>query len=337
MMHGLVLLVAALVGVVEANPEKTFILPGGAEIEMVWIEPGTFMMGTSPDEAGLDTDDEEPQHQVTITKGFYLGKYEITQGQWNSVMGTRPWAGQTGVQENPSNPAAYISWDDMQALIDTLTAHGLGGFRLPTEAEREYTCRAGTTTLWSFGDDESQLGQYAWYDDNACDVGECYAHTVGTKVPNPWGLHDMYGNVWEWCQDWYGDTYYSVSPDTDPTGPATSAWRCLRGGAFDSAVRGTRSANRGSYSSHGRRSFIGARLVRQEPPLYGDVTGNGDIASLDASWVLQHAVGSRTLAGRDSTAADVSGNGEITPYDASLILRYVVGDITIFPVENDDL
>ena len=261
---------------VSANPERTFVLPGDAEIEMVWIEPGTFTMGTTEEQEQLLRskgmwqdfwETEQPAHEVTITQGFYLGKYEITQGQWESVMDTRPWAGHRDVQEGPSNPAVYISWEDVQALIDSLAARGLTGFRLPTEVEWEYACRAGTTTLWSFGNDEAQLGDYGWYRSNAFDVGEQYAHEVGTKLPNPWGLHDMHGNVWEWCQDWYDENYYDVSPVADPTGPSTGSDRAERGGSFDTAVRAVRSAVRGRCTPvFGLHYDIGVRLLRQGPP-----------------------------------------------------------------------
>ena len=134
--------------------ELTVDLPGGATMKFVRIEPGTFMMGSN----------EWPQqHQVTISKGFYLGKYEITQAQWQDVMGTTPWDGQRNVQNSPNHPAVYISWNDVQAFVHQLNqVAGDSLYRLPTEAEWEYACRAGTTTRWSFGDDESLVEDYAW-------------------------------------------------------------------------------------------------------------------------------------------------------------------------------
>ena len=234
----------------QVGQTQTFSLAGGARIEMVWIAPGSFMMG-----------EEGSSHRVTLSQGFYLGKYEVTQGEWESVMGTQPWAGKNNVQANPNHPAVYISWDDVQAFIGKLNAAaGENIYRLPTEAEWEYACRAGTSTRWPFGEDESQLGDYAWYKDNAWDAGLEYAQPVGQKKPNPWGLYDMHGNVWEWCQDWYGD--YSSNAQTDPMGPAASSIRVRRGGAFNYLAQYTRSANR-YYDVPSHRYFdVGFRLLR---------------------------------------------------------------------------
>jgi len=228
----------------------------------VWIEPGTFTMGSPSSEPGR-WDDEGPQHEVTISRGFYLGKFEVTQGQWQAVMGTRPWAGESYVRENPNHPAVYISWNDVQAFIQKWNEAAEDSlYRLPTEAEWEYACRAGSVTRWSFGDDESQLGEYAWYRDNAWDVGEEYAHAVGTKLPNPWGLYDMHGNVWEWCKDGYGS--YSSDAQVDPLGPAAGSFRVSRGGYFYNFARFTRSAFRNYYTPDDRYFYFGARLLRTQ-------------------------------------------------------------------------
>jgi formylglycine-generating enzyme required for sulfatase activity len=237
-------------------------LPGGSAMEFVWIEPGTFTMGSPDSEPGRYSA-EGPQHEVTISQGFYLGKFEITQGQWEAVMGATPWSGQSYVQLNPNHPAVYISWDDMQEFIQRLNeAAGEELYRLPTEAEWEYAVRAGTTTRWSFGDDEGQLGDYAWYYDNAWNAGLQYAQPVGTKLPNPWGLYDMHGNVWEWCQDWWGEKYYRSSPSIDPLGPATGSLRVLRGGHFGRDAQVVRSADRRRFSPDRRLNSLGARLLR---------------------------------------------------------------------------
>ena len=230
-------------------------LPGGSEIEMVWIEPGTFTMGSSDSEPGRNKY-EGPQHEVTITRGFYLGKYEITQEQWESVM--------AGMATNSYFPKAMISWDDVQAFIAALNAaEGSDLYRLPTEAEWEYACRAGTTTRWSSGDDEGQVVDYAWGGDNLWKEEEKYAHEVGTKLPNPWGLYDMHGNVEEWVQDGHGA--YTSDAQTDPTGPSTGSYRVIRGGSFAYGALSVRSAKRGGVKSGDRGSNIGARLLRQEP------------------------------------------------------------------------
>ncbi len=177
-------------------------------------------------------------------------------------MGTQPWSGQDYVQSNASHPAVYISWEDVQGLIGKLNAAaGKNSYRLPSEAEWEYACRAGMRSRWSFGDEESQLKEYAWYYDNAWVVGLEYAQPVGQKLPNPWGLYDMHGNVWEWCQDWYED--YSSSAQTDPIGPASGAYRVARGGGFGSDARVTRAAFRSGESPPSpRSSFLGVRLLR---------------------------------------------------------------------------
>ena len=227
---------------------REFSLPGGASMEFVWIEPGVFQMGSPDSELGRRGD--EDLHEVEISQGFYLGKYEVTQGQWEAVMGETPWAGGGKVLEHPSHPAVYISWYDVQRFIDKLNAaSGSSVYRLPSGAEWEYACRAGTQTRWSFGDDVRQLEDYAWY--NACDVGECYARAVGMKRPNPWGLYDMHGNVWEWVQDDY----------------SYGSYRVMRGGDFNDGAQYVRSAYRGFSSPDGRYTNLGVRLVRSEEPI----------------------------------------------------------------------
>ena|GEM_PF-4388499 len=167
--------------------EITVALPGGATMEFVWIDPGTFFMGSAASELGSN---EEPQHEVTISQGFYLGKYEMTQGQWEAVMNTTPWSDRGADQSNPNFPAAPLSWHDVLEFAARLNnAAGEAIFRLPTEAEWEYAARAGTTTHWSFGDDEDELGAHAWYWDNTLGIEQPYFREVGSKRPNPWGLH----------------------------------------------------------------------------------------------------------------------------------------------------
>ena len=265
----IITLLSVWVGIGLAQEEISVELPGGSTMEFVWIEPGMFTMGASSAEAGPNVF-ETPPHEVTLSQGFYLGKYEVTQEQWERVMDTHPWMGRKQVQENPNHPAVYISWNTVQEFIQRLNeTAGDSLYRLPTEAEWEYACRAGTTTRWSFGNDESQLTDYAWYKDNAWDLGLNYAQPVGTKRPNPWGLYDMHGNVWEWCQDGYNEEYYQNSPRVDPTGPTTGFFlRSLRGGGVEMVAKGLRSSQRsGEEPSFSRGFSLGARLLRNGPKI----------------------------------------------------------------------
>jgi len=230
------------------------------EIEFVWIEPGTFAMGSPQDEEGRN-DDEGPVHQVAISKGFYLGKYELTQDQWETVMETRPWEGRSYTRLGSRYPAVYLSWEDVGEFVDRLNdLEERKLYRLPTEAEWEYACRAGTTTRWAHGEEEGGLGEYAWYIANAAQVGESYAHEVGMKKPNPWGLYDMHGNAWEWCWDWYGE--YTGNDLADPVGRSSGTLRVTRGGSFSSFARGVRSSARDGVSPVDLNIGLGVRLLR---------------------------------------------------------------------------
>jgi formylglycine-generating enzyme required for sulfatase activity len=230
----------------------------------VYIRPGTFMMGSPESEEGRYDDRESPYHEVTISTGFYLGKYEVTQELWNAVMRTTPWATRHNVVQSADNPVV-VWWPQAQEFVQRLNAAaGDSLYRLPTEAEWEYACRAGTTTRWSFGDDEDELGKYAWCYENCLPDRAWYGHEVGTLRPNPWGLYDMHGNVDEWCLDWHG--YYPGSPQTDPLGPPVGPERVRRGGSFHSKMRDTRSASRplgtaGAITA-GTKGF---RLLRRHP------------------------------------------------------------------------
>jgi formylglycine-generating enzyme required for sulfatase activity len=199
------------------------------------IPADEFQMG-SPD-SEKDRDDDETQHRVRITKPFYLQTTEVTQGQWQSVMGTKPWSGKTYVKEGAEYPATYVSHglnaegtvepDSATEFCRKLSAKEGVAYRLPTEAEWEYACRGGSTSMYSFGDSLGSLKDYAWFDENAWDIGEKYAHRVGQKRANGFGLYDMHGNVYEWCSDRYGEDYYKSSPLADPRGPSNGhqRWR----------------------------------------------------------------------------------------------------------------
>jgi len=227
------------------------------------IPTGTFMMGSPESEP--DRDSDETQHKVTLSKPFYIQTTEVTQGQWKSVMGTDPWKFRMHVNEDPNVAATYVSWNDAVAYCEKLSAKEGNTYRLPTEAEWEYACRAGTETVWSFGNDEKVLGDYAWYRENAYNIGEKYAHQVGLKKPNAFGLYDMHGNVWEWCHDYYGEDYYKQSPEKDPPGPASGSLRVLRGGSWDDNVKLviTRSAFRSWFGARLHSTDYGFRVVRE--------------------------------------------------------------------------
>jgi formylglycine-generating enzyme required for sulfatase activity len=182
---GLLVGLGAVVAASAQQEELVVDLPVRATMAFVWIEPGTFTMGSPHSEAGRH-DDEGPLHEVQISRGFWLGKYEVTQGQWQAVMGSAPWVGQPLAVEHPNHPAVNVSWNGLQEFIARLNRiEGEPVYRLPTEAEWEYACRAGTRIRWSFGDDEMALGDYAWFQGNARDVGQFYGHAVGMKLPNP--------------------------------------------------------------------------------------------------------------------------------------------------------
>jgi len=207
---------------------------------------------------------EKPQHRVKITKPFYLSVYEVTQQQYEKVMGSRPWQGKSGVQDGPDNAATHVGWDDAVKFCLKLSDQEGAVYHLPTEAQWEYACRAGTTTNFSFGDDVSKLGQHAWF---STELGEEYAHHVGQKLPNPWGLYDMHGNVQEWCQDWYAYNYGSQKALSlsDPVGPAQGEARVLRGGSFGNRPGWLRSATRNSGNPDLRIQGVGFRAVRIYP------------------------------------------------------------------------
>jgi formylglycine-generating enzyme required for sulfatase activity len=226
-------------------------------MRFVLIPAGEFLMGSpAGDEGG------RPQHQVRITKPFYLGVHEVTQGQYEAVMRSCPWSGQQYVKEGKDYPATYVSWGDAVAFCEKLSAKEGRTYRLPTEAEWEYACRAGSSTQFGFGDDPSALGNHAWYYENAGSVGEDHAHGVGRKKPNGWGLYDMHGNVWEWCSDRRDEGYYyRQSPVDDPAGPASRASRVIRGGGLNYRLGICRAATRSWDSPEYRDCILGFRLA----------------------------------------------------------------------------
>ena len=230
-------------------------LGGGVRLKMVLIPAGEFMMG-SPDADKDASADEKPRHRVRITKPFYLGKYLLTQEQWQAVMGSNP-----SRYKGSKNPVEQVSWDDSQIFLGKLNAKagGKGGkFGLPTEAQWEYACRAGSSTKYCFGDEESGLGEYGWYGANS----DNKPHPVGGKKPNAWGLYDVHGNVWEWCADWYDPSYYAISPKNDPLGPEAGSLHVNRGGAWSSGAGYCRSACRSGDLRGLHDGNLGFRVCR---------------------------------------------------------------------------
>ena len=227
---------------------KTITLPGGATMEMIWCAPGHFMMGSPLAERGRF--DDEPQHQVTLTKGFWLGKFEVTQKQWQSVMGENP-----SKFKDPDRPVESVSWEDCNAFIRKLNVELGGVARFPTEAEWEYACRAGNTSPIS---GTGLLSEMAWYDANSGNE----THPVGKNHPNAWGFFDMHGNVLEWCYDWFGKFDAKA---TDPKGPSIGSFRVLRGGCWFFYARDCRSAYRLKRDPALRNAIFGFRLACSEP------------------------------------------------------------------------
>jgi formylglycine-generating enzyme required for sulfatase activity len=221
------------------------------------IQPGTFMMGSKDGEF-----DEKPVHKVVITKPFYLGVYEVTQEQWEVVM--RSSVRQQRDKAEPEGPLHgvgrdypmyYVSWEEIQVFCRKLSTKEGAVYRLPSEAEWEYACRAGTETEYYWGN--RMDGEYAWYKDNSGDT----SHRVGTRKPNPWGFHDMSGNVWEWCGDRYSESY-AKGTGIDPQGPLEGMYRVYRGGSWFHKSETCRSANRFWHPSTSRKYVVGFRVVR---------------------------------------------------------------------------
>ena len=312
-MHSLLLFVSLVIGSVEANPEKTFVLPGGAEIEMVWIEPGTFVMGSDVwydaeihGQAEVNRPDPRPSHQVTLTRGSWMGKYEVTVRQWESVAnaelpedfvfpGEREWRISRDqvnqeldfvTKRGDDFPAIGTRWIGISLFLAKLNQiEGDSLWRLPTEAEWEYACGAGTTTKWFWGDDPEQHESYMTLS----------VQPVGQKSPNSWGLYDMLGNAGEWCEDWYAP--YPSEPQTDAlqTVPVLVDWSgtqtCIMDGSigfkgcYTKAFRGVAAdhtvgdapkfvytARRASIDPILHTRVVGLRLVRDDPARTSSVT-----------------------------------------------------------------
>ena len=248
---------------------------------MVLIPPGEFEMGSSEgvreqllasyftDDGFLERLAGEVAHPVRLRQPFYLGVHEVTQGQYQQVMESNP----TG-ESRADAPVERVSWYDAVEFCNRLSEReglepyyaidgdnarvaGVAGYRLPTEAQWEYACRAGTRGLWYFGDQDSELVDHAWLDSNA----QAKTNEVGRKLANPYGLHDVYGNVWEWCWDGYARDYYGKSPQADPFGPSQAGVRVVRGGSWNYDARYCRSASRSANGARLRYHSVGFRVL----------------------------------------------------------------------------
>jgi formylglycine-generating enzyme required for sulfatase activity len=221
-------------------------------VEMVLIPAGEFLMGDDPAAGGPQAMAPQPAHRVRIS-AFYMDTSEVTQESFRRLMGRNP-----SKFQGPDRPVERVSWYDatqycnarslregLQPCYDRETLEcdfHADGYRLPTEAEWEYACRSGSTTRWSFGNDAARLGRYAWFKENAAKT----THPVKQKRPNAWGLYDMHGNVWEWCNDFFGKKYLGKDPEQDPRGPGSGQERVLRGGSWATSAESCRSASRSS-------------------------------------------------------------------------------------------
>ena len=232
--------------------EKTYTNSIG--MEFVLIPSGSFMMGADQESEPADSD-EAPRHPVTISKAFYLGKFEVTQSQWVAVMGDNP-----SEFKGDNMPVGGISWDDAQSFLQKLNQmEGTDKYRLPTEAEWEYAARAGTESTYFFGNDTADLVDYAWYDDNSDEI----SHPVGQKRANPWGLFDMCGNVTEWVQDWYAQAY-PPGQVTDPRGEEFGRYRVMRGGCWSYPAWYCRASDRACAPPDFRANYYGFRILLEQ-------------------------------------------------------------------------
>ena len=242
-----------------AQPPKE--ITNSLGMKLVLIPKGTFQMGSPIEEDGAG--DDKAQHQVTISKDYYLGVYEVTQALYEKVMGSNPSYFQKRVihkGDSSMYPVEYVSWEhavEFCKKLSDLPEEKKAGrvYRLPTDAEWEYACRAGSKSAYSFGESSKSLGDYAWFDGNSNNQ----THPVGEKKANAWGLYDMHGNVWEWCSDWYGD--YPKGAVSDSTGPKEGSYRVYRGGSWRNDAANCQSAYRISSAPTFRHRSVGFRLA----------------------------------------------------------------------------
>lgn len=233
-------------------------LPNGVLMPLVLLDAGSFVMGSLASERERQND--EMPHNVLLTRPFYIGKYEVTQEQFDAVTqdeSSSPFPHVNQFEGHPQNPVEKVNWDRAEEFGRKLSAQLKATVRLPTEAEWEYACRAGEDSRFSTGNDESDLEAAAWFVKNSRSV----THPVGLKLPNKWGLYDMLGNVKEWTGDWYDEAYYQTSPAVNPTGPPDGIEKVARGGGIKSEPASSRCAYRGRQMPDRTDSDRGFRIV----------------------------------------------------------------------------
>jgi protein-L-isoaspartate(D-aspartate) O-methyltransferase len=292
---------------IEHTSVRTFEIADGVTLDMVYLEGGSFQMGQTDADKTLLVDavgaeeslkhfeSELPRHAVTLD-AFWIGKYPVTQAQYLAVMETNPalFKVDSSPEENEAlkrRPVEMISWHDAIEFCRRLSQETGYTFTLPTEAQWEYAARAGSSTVFSFGDKSQSLQEYAWYGRNSGDRkwddgwdmsmnirNNCRTHPVGMKKPNAWGLNDIHGNVWEWCLDWYNDDTYSKTERINPEGTETGEFRVFRGGSFLSMAHFCRLAYRGRYQPDSFSNSIGFRVVKLPADSNSESNPNSDSA-----------------------------------------------------------
>ena len=279
----------------------------GVSFDMAEVEGGTFTMGATEEQGSDVSDNEKPAHQVMLSP-YYIGKTEVTQELWEAVMGSNP----SFFSGNKNRPVENVSWDDCQVFINKL--NGLTGksFRLPTEAEWEYAARGGKKSKGYKYSGSNTIDDVAWYDTNSAGT----THPVSSKAPNELGLYDMSGNVWEWCSDWYGKSYYEESPEPNPIGPEIGTLRVKRGGDWYFSANKCRVSFRNSNSQHYQTSENGLRLVLDMPKETFSVNGvDFDMIEVEG--------GTFTMGATEEQGSDVSDNEK--PAHQVMLSPYYIG------------
>ena len=263
-----------------AGPKQmTLELGKGVTMKLALVPAGEFMMGGkfTPAQAvklygGKEAHyaGEHPRHKVTISKPFYMGICEVTQSQWEAVMDAKPYDGKMLTKIGPDYPASWVNWTEAAEFCSKLSKKIGKMVTLPSEAQWEYACRAGSDTEYCYGDDKKKVGDYAWWFGNMIDndKAKSYARKGGLRKPNAWGLYDMHGNVWEWCRDWYSKDFYAGGKNVDPEYTKETKTRCVRGGSWYNGEVHCRSAARNSWCGPNYRHYnYGFRvMVVAEPP-----------------------------------------------------------------------